>query len=130
MIIDLIKFHANGKKWTLVAEVDGMLETISGGFIDGFPTFEGVDFRPLPIGRTTLVVDMLVDALDGQNAGRLVPLAVLFGVSGVAWNVPIFLRGEGVSVGSLLLIVSGLLFFLLGLITEMLSNMRRDRIDQ
>jgi len=57
------------------------------------------------------------------------PLAILFTVSGVAWNVPIFLRGEGVSVGAMLLIVSGLLFFLLGLITEMLSTIRRDQLD-
>jgi glycosyltransferase involved in cell wall biosynthesis len=57
------------------------------------------------------------------------PLSVVFTVGGVAWNVPIFLRGEGVSVGAMLLIVSGLIFFLLGLITEMLANMRRDRVD-
>ncbi|OGL48779.1 MAG: hypothetical protein A2161_13305 [Candidatus Schekmanbacteria bacterium RBG_13_48_7] len=57
------------------------------------------------------------------------PLAVFFIISGIVWNIPIFLRGEGVSVGSMMLIVSGLLFFLLGLTTEMLANMRRDRMD-
>jgi len=57
------------------------------------------------------------------------PVSVFFMVFGIVWNIPIFLRGEGVSVGSMMLIVSGLLFFLLGLTTEMLANMRRDRVD-
>lgn len=57
------------------------------------------------------------------------PLAVFVWTAGFLWNIPIFLRGEGVSVGAMLLMVSGLLFFLMGLITEMLATMRRDRIN-
>ena len=58
------------------------------------------------------------------------PLSVALVLLGIAWDIPIFLRGEGVSVGALLLLLSGLLMFLLGLITEVLSNIRKDQLDR
>lgn len=74
MDIELLTFNANDTRWTLQAVVNGKLETITGGFVDGFPTYDGVDFRPLPIGRTTLAVDSLVRSLGGKNEGRAVPV--------------------------------------------------------
>jgi hypothetical protein len=56
------------------------------------------------------------------------PMALVLGVFGFAWGVPFVLRGEGVQTGSLLGIVSGLLFFLLGLIAEQLTLIRRNLI--
>jgi len=53
------------------------------------------------------------------------PLAILcFTISGF-WGVPLLLHGMGLSIGSLLGIVSGALFFLLGLIAEQLSQIRK-----
>lgn len=43
----------------------------------------------------------------------------------LGWGIPIILMGRGVSTGTLLGLVSGLLFFLLGLIAEQLSLIRR-----
>jgi len=43
----------------------------------------------------------------------------------LAWGIPLMLLGRGVSVGTLLGSVSALLFFLLGLIAEQLSLLRR-----
>ena len=43
---------------------------------------------------------------------------------GVLWGIPILLRGRGVSVGSMLAIVTGLIFVFLGLVAEQLSQMR------
>jgi glycosyltransferase involved in cell wall biosynthesis len=43
---------------------------------------------------------------------------------GLAWGIPILLRGRGVSVGAMLAIVTGLLFFFIGLIAEQLSALR------
>jgi len=81
--------------------------------------------------RTALTTIMeLLNIVVLFNPMRVfLPLAITSFLSGVIWNIPIFLRGEGVSVGAMLLIVSGLLFFLLGLISEMLSNIRREQID-
>jgi glycosyltransferase involved in cell wall biosynthesis len=48
---------------------------------------------------------------------------------GLAWGIPILLRGRGVSVGAMLGIVTGLLFFFIGLIAEQLSAMRLGMLD-
>jgi glycosyltransferase involved in cell wall biosynthesis len=100
-------------------------------------TEERISIRPRRTGTSTItsrtalttVMELLNIVVLFHPMRIFLPLSILFTVFGIVWNVPIFLRGEGVSVGAMLLIVSGLLFFLLGLITEMLSNMRRDRVD-
>jgi len=48
---------------------------------------------------------------------------------GFAWGIPILLRARGVSVGAMLAIVTGLLFFFIGLIAEQLSAMRLGLLD-
>jgi glycosyltransferase involved in cell wall biosynthesis len=55
------------------------------------------------------------------------PISLLFIGSGILWNIPIFLKGIGLSVGSLLLIISGVLSFCLGLIAEQLSLIRKSK---
>ena len=52
------------------------------------------------------------------------PLALLSTLAGLAWGIPIMLAGRGVSVGSMLAIVLGALFFFLGLIANQLSSIR------
>ena len=56
------------------------------------------------------------------------PLALTLGVVGFLWGLPCVLRGEGVQTGALLGIISGLIFFLMGLIAEQLSLLRRNLI--
>jgi len=53
------------------------------------------------------------------------PAAALSLCGGVAWGLPIVLRGHGVSVGAMLAIVTGIVFFLLGLLAEQISLIRR-----
>lgn len=57
------------------------------------------------------------------------PLSIAFVTAGVAWGLPIVVRGLGVSPGALLAIVTGVLFFALGLIAEQLSALRKMRTD-
>jgi glycosyltransferase involved in cell wall biosynthesis len=57
-------------------------------------------------------------------------LSVLCIGFGFAWGIPILLRGRGVSVGAMLAIVTGLLFFFIGLIAEQLSAMRLGLLDK
>ncbi len=55
------------------------------------------------------------------------PISLVCFVVTLAWAIPIIAMGRGVSIGSLLGIVAGLIFFLLGLITEQLSKIRRNQ---
>jgi hypothetical protein len=56
-------------------------------------------------------------------------LSVLCIGFGFVWGIPILLRARGVSVGAMLAIVTGLLFFFIGLIAEQLSAMRLGLLD-
>jgi glycosyltransferase involved in cell wall biosynthesis len=58
------------------------------------------------------------------------PLSVLCIGFGFAWGIPILLRARGVSVGAMLAIVTGLLFFFIGLVAEQLSAMRLGLLDR
>jgi glycosyltransferase involved in cell wall biosynthesis len=57
------------------------------------------------------------------------PLSIICIVFGLAWGIPIMLRARGVSVGAMLAIVTGLLCFFFGLISEQLSAMRMGLLD-
>lgn len=54
------------------------------------------------------------------------PPALFFLLFSAVWGMPILLRGEGVSVGTLFLFVTGLIFFFLGLIAEQLALIRKN----
>ena len=53
------------------------------------------------------------------------PLAAIFIVGGLAWGVPYILLHEGVSVGAMLLIVTGVLTFFFGLLADQNNLLRR-----
>ncbi len=57
------------------------------------------------------------------------PLSILCIAFGLGWGIPIMLRARGVSVGAMLAIVTGLLFFFIGLVAEQLSAMRMSLLD-
>ncbi|HEY6072474.1 MAG TPA: glycosyltransferase family 2 protein [Anaerolineales bacterium] len=52
------------------------------------------------------------------------PLSLVCIAAGLIWGIPIALLGRGVSVGSMLAIVLGALFFFLGLLASQLSSIR------
>ncbi|HLP57377.1 MAG TPA: glycosyltransferase family 2 protein [Candidatus Deferrimicrobium sp.] len=53
------------------------------------------------------------------------PTALAFIILGLLWGIPMILKGEGVTVGMSLLIIMGIFSFLLGLIAEQLSEIRK-----
>lgn len=57
------------------------------------------------------------------------PIALLCASGSLIWGIPIVLAGRGVSIGALLGFVTGILFFLLGLLAEQLSQIRKSSID-
>jgi len=63
------------------------------------------------------------------------PMRIFLSVSvvcltfGILWGIPIMMRGRGVSVGAMLAIVTGLIFFFLGLVAEQLAQIRLSSIE-
>ncbi|MCI5149296.1 MAG: glycosyltransferase family 2 protein [Candidatus Electrothrix sp. MAN1_4] len=53
------------------------------------------------------------------------PPAFFFLLFSAVWGLPIMFRGEGISVGTLFLFVTGLLFFFLGLLAEQMALIRK-----
>jgi len=45
---------------------------------------------------------------------------------GILWGIPFIAMGRGVSVGSMLAIVTGLVLFMVGLVAEQLSLIRKE----
>ncbi len=58
-----------------------------------------------------------------------IPLSIIFFLSGMLVGIPIFLKGEGLSIGSLFLLISSLLFFSIGLLFDQISQMRLERFE-
>jgi hypothetical protein len=56
------------------------------------------------------------------------PLAAASVLAGIAWGVPIVLRGRGLSVGAMLALVTGLILFALGLLAEQLAQIRKGAV--
>jgi glycosyltransferase involved in cell wall biosynthesis len=57
------------------------------------------------------------------------PISILCLLAGFGWGVPLILLGRGVSVGAMLAIVLGALFFAIGLIASQLSAIRMEVIE-
>ena len=55
------------------------------------------------------------------------PIAALTFTLTLIWGVPLVLAGRGISTGTLLGIIASMIFFFLGLITEQLSQIRRNQ---
>jgi glycosyltransferase involved in cell wall biosynthesis len=77
--------------------------------------------------RTALeTIREIVNIVVLFNPMRLfLPAAMISVVLGFVWGLPIVLRGSGVSVGAMLAIVTGVIFFFLGLLAEQISLIRR-----
>lgn len=91
-----------------------------------------ITIRPRTAGKSTINVGTAFDTLGSIlnvavmfNPYKLfIPPAILCLILGLAWGIPIALKGRGVSVGSLLLIVLAAFLFTIGLIASQLSAIR------
>jgi len=57
-----------------------------------------------------------------------VPLSLIIGFIGLAWGIPYAIMGNGISVGSMLAIVTSILLFSIGLISDQISQMRLEKM--
>jgi glycosyltransferase involved in cell wall biosynthesis len=74
------------------------------------------------------VIQVLNIALMFNPLQLFLPISALCILVGFGWGIPFVLLGRGVSVGAMLAIVTGLLFFVLGLIASQLSAIRMERL--
>jgi len=74
------------------------------------------------------LIQVLNIALMFNPLKLFLPISALCILAGFGWGIPFVLLGRGVSVGAMLAIVSGLLFFVLGLIASQLSAIRMERL--
>ena len=97
--------------------------------IEVMPRSEGVSTINTSTALDTVFQILNIVALF--NPGRIFfPLGVGFVVLGLAWGLPFIVRDEGVSVGTMLLLVFGLIFFLVGLIADQVAQLRRGQIGE
>jgi len=74
------------------------------------------------------VIQVLNIGLMFNPLKLFLPISALCILAGFGWGIPFVLLGRGVSVGAMLAIVTGLLFFVLGLIASQLSAIRMERL--
>ncbi|KAF0107867.1 MAG: family 2 glycosyl transferase [Anaerolineaceae bacterium] len=72
--------------------------------------------------QTLLLILRLAALIDPLRV--FVPASFIIGLTGVLWEIPYALSGRGVSVGSMMAIVTGMLLFVLGLICDQISQLR------
>lgn len=97
-------------------------------------TEQPITIEPRTTGTSTIntktAIDTVLEILHIVtlfNPMRIfLPPALFFLAFSAVWGLPILLRGEGISVGTLFLFVTGLIFFFLGLIAEQLALIRKN----
>jgi hypothetical protein len=57
------------------------------------------------------------------------PLSGILCCAGILWGIPYALQSRGVSVGALLLLVAGLLTFVLGLLSDQIASLRKEKFE-
>lgn len=70
------------------------------------------------------IIEILGLAMLVNPLRIFLPLSIFCIIVGFAWGIPIAMAGRGVSVGSMLAVVLGTLFFFLGLIANQLAAIR------
>jgi len=75
---------------------------------------------------TLLLILRIATLIDPLRV--FVPLSLFIGFIGFTWGIPYALLGKGFSVGSMLAIVTAILLFAIGLISDQISQMRLDKM--
>ncbi len=96
---------------------------------------EPITITPRLKGKSTIrvetafqtVMEVINIVILFNPAKIFLPLSAIFIIAGIVVGLPILLAGHGVSTGSMLGISAGIFFFLLGLIAEQLSALRKNR---
>jgi len=58
-----------------------------------------------------------------------IPISFFLFISGIIWGIPYLINGQGLTVASLFLMLSGLLVFFMGMIADQISQMRLEKFE-
>ncbi len=100
--------------------------------------YEPIDVRKRPDGNkstvsvktgfdTLLLVVRLASLF--QPLKVFLPLSALFILAGLGWGLPYLIISRGISVGSLLLLLTGILMFFFGLLTDQVAQLRMEKYE-
>ena len=82
--------------------------------------------RPIQDGiRTVMLIVRLITLLDPFRV--FFPMSALLTVAGLAWGIPFMAAGHGLSVGALFLLITALMLFFFGLVTDQVAALRREQ---
>lgn len=100
-----------------------------------------VEFRPINVrkrvgsstvklrtGLDTLILLVRLAALF-DPLRIFLPVSILLVFIGFAWGIPYAIAGNGVSVGSMLAVVTGIIAFAIGILTDQVSQLRLERYE-
>ncbi|NEQ64716.1 MAG: glycosyltransferase [Symploca sp. SIO2D2] len=82
----------------------------------------------LKTGLNTIIMILRIAALFNPLRVFL-PLSILIGGVGLAWGIPYTLAGRGISVGTMLALVTAILLFGLGILCDQISQLRLERFE-
>jgi glycosyltransferase involved in cell wall biosynthesis len=96
-----------------------------------------INIKPRTEGRSTINAMTALDTLKEImnivvlfNPIRIFfPMGVFIIIASILWDIHIFMRGGGVSVGTLLGILTGIIFFIFGLLAHQMSAFRRETLE-
>jgi len=99
---------------------------------------ENIQIKPRIAGKSTIsmatafeTVKEILNIVVLFNPMRVFfPIAVICMSFGILWGLPFLLLGRGVSNGAIITILSGIIFFTLGLIAEQLSLIIKKDLDK
>ncbi len=97
-----------------------------------------IQIHPRTRGKSTINVITAFDTiLQILNISVLffplkvfLPVSLFFIAVGILWGLPFVIMGRGVSVGAMLSILAGLIFFAIGLIAHQLSALRMQLLEK
>jgi glycosyltransferase involved in cell wall biosynthesis len=88
----------------------------------------GTSTVSLSTGFETLILLIRISALF-DPLRIFIPTSLSIGMAGILWGLPYALSGKGISVGSMLAIMTAVVLFALGLLTDQISQSRLERYE-
>jgi glycosyltransferase involved in cell wall biosynthesis len=88
----------------------------------------GKSMVKLSTGFETIILILRIITLF-EPLRIFIPLSLVFGGLGFLWSIPYAIQQRGISIGALLLIVTGLLTFMLGLLSDQIAALRKERFE-
>jgi len=76
---------------------------------------------------TLILILRLAALLDPLRV--FIPISALIGGAGICWGIPYALAGRGVSIASMIAIVTAILLFWLGVLCDQISQLRLERFE-